>query len=101
LLYIKETMENISLNKYIKEDIVGGSFSLPFQTKRIDFSELREGDIVVEQQGWEVQDVVFLYKVIRINTKSVTLRKCDRYGIITFPTFKKNERIQRRYSILE
>lgn len=72
---------NTSSN-YFYTRTLSGSHELPFGMTRIPLSDLKVNDIICEEKAWDgCDDVVVLYKVKRINKKTVTVMDCDQYGL--------------------
>lgn len=64
----------------MKTLIDGKDHTLPFNTTNIPLSELKVGDIIGVEKAWEEADVMLLYKVVRINKKTVSVKDCDETG---------------------
>jgi len=56
--------------------------ALPFTTRQVALTDLKVGDVVAEEKAWETEDVVLLYKVVRINKKTISVKDCDESGRI-------------------
>jgi hypothetical protein len=53
----------------------------PFNREKIPLSQLKKGDIIVREEAWENYDVYLMYKVLRINKKTISVIRCDQYGL--------------------
>ena len=58
-------------------------FQLPFNTKIVELSALKKGDVLVQGQSWDNKPVLTLYKIVRINKKTVSVEDCDQRGLLT------------------
>jgi hypothetical protein len=66
---------NISL-----DHLTGVRYTLPFQTMSVPFSQLKKGDMVIEETGRETMDVWVFHIVKRINKKTITIQLCNQDG---------------------
>jgi hypothetical protein len=57
---------------------------VPFTTRKVALDELKKGDVIAEEKAWETEDVVVLYKVLRINKKTVSVTDCDEMGLVCY-----------------
>ena len=64
-------------SSYISKDNLP---EIPFNTTSVMFSELSKYNIIVELTEHVTEDRFHLYKVIRINKKTITVEECDQYG---------------------
>lgn len=53
-----------------------------FKTVDKPLEELRKGDIIAKDTAWETEDMIILYSIYRINTKTITVKDCDQFGTI-------------------
>lgn len=61
---------------------------IPFQTKEVVLSELKKGDVIAQPTAWETEDMIILYKVLRINKKTISVVDCDQDGsVIYYPSY--------------
>jgi hypothetical protein len=56
------------------------TYELPFNMKIVKLEELKVGDVVVQDHARETEDVAYLYKVLSINKKSISVVSCDQDG---------------------
>jgi hypothetical protein len=54
--------------------------ALPFNTTEVEWTDLRKNDIVAVQEGREINDIIRLYRLVRINKNSFSLIECDMNG---------------------
>jgi hypothetical protein len=54
---------------------------LPFDTTTVPLEELRRDAIIAETRGGETEDTMYLYKVLRVNKKSISVEECDQRGL--------------------
>lgn len=59
-------------SKYIHE--------IPFNIKDVELTGIKKGDILVVNKYLETDDIIQLYKVLRINKKTVSVRECNQHG---------------------
>jgi hypothetical protein len=59
-------------SKYIHE--------IPFNIKDVELTAIKKGDILVVNKYNETSDMIQLYKVLRINKKTVSARECNQHG---------------------
>ena len=60
--------------------ITMGNAELPFKTEEKKVADLKKGDIIVETEAREVVDVALLYKILRVNKKTLTVIRVDLTG---------------------
>jgi hypothetical protein len=65
---------------FIVFDITMGHSELPFKTEEKKVADLKKGDILIETQALEVMDVAYLYKILRVNKKTLTVIRVDLTG---------------------
>lgn len=74
--------------------IDGKAHPVPFTTRKVMLAELRKGDVIAEGKAWETEDVIILYKVLRINKKTISVTDCDERGhIIVYPRGESKSKV--------
>ena len=53
---------------------------LPFNTTQVSWTKLQKNDIVAVEEAREINDIIRLYRLVRINKKSLSLIECDMNG---------------------
>ena len=53
-----------------------------FKTIETPLADLRMGEIIAKDTAWETEDMIILYSIYRINTKTITVKDCDQFGTI-------------------
>ena len=68
---------------YTRKNYMGGDmdlYILPYRTTQRLKTELKKNDIVVKVNYGETDERDTLWRVVRINKKSITINRCDQYG---------------------
>lgn len=55
---------------------------LPFQVRSVLVDELKKNDLIVKSEELEMDSVDIIYRVIRVNKKTITVQGCDEFGTI-------------------
>jgi hypothetical protein len=93
---------------YCTETYIDGKHhAVPFTTRKVVLAELKKGDVIADGRGWETEYVVGLFKVIRINKKTITVIDCDETGRICeygyiYPSGQRKSKlsIRRTYDVV-
>ena len=65
--------------KYLPQNI---KYELPYETISTPTEDLKVGDVISEFKAWETEDVALVYKIIRINKKTMTVVDCTEKGVV-------------------
>jgi hypothetical protein len=60
-----------------------GERPLPFETRDVPLEEVKVGDVIVVSEAWECEDVDVVWKVVRLNKKTISVYACDETGTLT------------------
>jgi hypothetical protein len=61
-------------------DLSGKHHSFPLPTKDVEPEELQINDIYTKRYHGETDESIHLYKIIKINKKTLLVRPCDQHG---------------------
>jgi hypothetical protein len=64
----------------IKDYMTGEHFGTPFTTQVVPLAELNPYDIIAEEHSGDVTHTITLYKIVRINKKTLTVYPCVQSG---------------------
>jgi transposase-like protein len=85
-----EKPKHIHYRRYLGGDRDVGEIRMPFETRDVPVEEVKVGDVIVVSEAWECEDVEIIWKVCRLNKKTISLYACDETGT---PTKEKEKRL--------